>query len=348
MEDKNQYFTYFIFLLFLHLDLGAQDDLTGIVINATEPYCDNGSIDITVSGGYPPYSFEWTYDGSSGPNYYSSSEDIAELRNYRYCVTVTDDFCGTVSECWDVKCCLEVPTETIIPYCNPENLGSISLDLSGGYNYYVTWYNSNNEIIFGTDKGIDKLQAGQYTAVFTNQECTFTKNYIVSNNELSYSTVLFKNPTSIVNKNNGIVQIEVKSKDPVSLSYYRSNSGYQLGNSIGAKAILIPDFIDQLKTNSLKFHETSDYILEKENELQSVFPNPFDVNINFLFNSKSDFTTNYSIFDIYGRKILENSLQISKGSLNYIINFEKYPSGIYFLEIKNEYGQIYKRKIIKQ
>ena len=345
MEDKNQYFTYFIFLLFLHLDLGAQDDLTGIVINATEPYCDNGSIDITVSGGYPPYSFEWTYDGSSGPNYYSSSEDIAELRNYRYCVTVTDDFCGTVSECWDVKCCLEVPTERIIPYCNPENLGSISLDLSGGYNYYVTWYNSNNEIIFGTDKGIDKLQAGQYTAVFTNQECTFTKNYIVSNNELSYSTVLFKNPTSIVNKNNGI---EVKSKDPVSLSYFRSNSGYPQGNSIGAKAILIPDFIDQLKTNSLEFHETSDYILEKENELQSVFPNPFDVNINFLFNSKSDFTTNYSIFDIYGRKILENSLQISKGSLNYIINFEKYPSGIYFLEVKNKHGQNYKRKIIKQ
>ena len=106
MENNNQYFTYFIFLLFLHLDLSAQDDLTGIVINATEPYCDNGSIDITVNGGYPPYSFEWTYDGSSGPKYYSSSEDIDELRNYRYCVTVTDDFCGTVSECWDVKCCL--------------------------------------------------------------------------------------------------------------------------------------------------------------------------------------------------------------------------------------------------
>jgi subtilisin-like proprotein convertase family protein len=281
------------FLLFLHLDLSAQDDLTGIVINATEPYCDNGSIDITVNGGYPPYSFEWTYDGSSGPKYYSSSEDIDELRNYRYCVTVTDDFCGTVSECWDVKCCLEVPTETIIPYCNPENLGSISLDLSGGYSYYVTWYNSNDAPIPATDIGINKLQADRYTAVFTNQECTFTKNYIVSNNELSNSTVLFKNPSSIVNKNNGIIQIEVKSKDPVSLSYFRSNSGYPQGNSRGTKAILIPDFIDQLKTNSLEFHETSDYILEKENELQSVLPNPNIVPVGGTFTH--NFTLNQAI-----------------------------------------------------
>ncbi|SHF19446.1 gliding motility-associated C-terminal domain-containing protein, partial [Mariniphaga anaerophila] len=59
------------------------------ITNKTDVICSSdadGAIDITVSGGTLPYSFEWTKDGES----YASTEDLTDLSSGVYTVTVTD------------------------------------------------------------------------------------------------------------------------------------------------------------------------------------------------------------------------------------------------------------------
>ena len=49
---------------------------------------DDGSIDLTVSGGTSPYVYSWTKTGDD--SYTSSSEDISDLSPGTYQVNVTD------------------------------------------------------------------------------------------------------------------------------------------------------------------------------------------------------------------------------------------------------------------
>ncbi len=57
--------------------------LSLVVTDASCMGCDDGAIDLTVSGGTPDYSFDW----SNG----EITEDITDLFEDIYCVTVTDD-----------------------------------------------------------------------------------------------------------------------------------------------------------------------------------------------------------------------------------------------------------------
>lgn len=68
------------------------DDLTAVVKN-TLPGASTGSIDLTVSGGTAPYTYNW-----SGPNGLTfTTEDISNLASGKYTVTVTDKYCGTAT-----------------------------------------------------------------------------------------------------------------------------------------------------------------------------------------------------------------------------------------------------------
>ncbi len=78
-----------IFPLFALSTLAMADDLTANAINTT-PGNATGSIDLTVSGGVAPYTYSWT-----GPNgNMGTDEDLNNLAEGEYTVTVTDKYCG--------------------------------------------------------------------------------------------------------------------------------------------------------------------------------------------------------------------------------------------------------------
>lgn len=114
----------------------------------------NGAIDLTVSGGWPLYSFLW----SNG----ATTEDLTNIPSGEYCVTITDQ-CESITACTYVSC--EVAPEEVAANitgvsCATGTLGSISLDLSGvqvlNPSFQFQWSNG------ATTQNISNLPAGSY------------------------------------------------------------------------------------------------------------------------------------------------------------------------------------------
>ncbi len=148
------------------------DPLTATAV-ATPETCnedDDGSIDLSVSGGTTPYGYSW----SNG----ATTEDISGLSAGTYTVTVTD-FNGctttasaTVTEPDPLTANAVATPET----CNEDDDGSIDLSVSGGTTPYgYSWSNG------ATTEDISGLSAGTYTVTVTDfNGCTTTASATVT------------------------------------------------------------------------------------------------------------------------------------------------------------------------
>ena len=108
------------------------EDVDPILLSAqiTEPDCNGdqtGTIDLTVSGGAPAYTYSW----DSG---LPATQDQNGLAAGTYCVTVTDANGCTESDCFDINenDPLEVTADVTNPKCAGDNDGSIDLKITGG------------------------------------------------------------------------------------------------------------------------------------------------------------------------------------------------------------------------
>ncbi len=119
----------------------------------------DGSIDLTPSGGVPPYTFNWSGPGS----FASSTEDISGLEAGNYSVTITDaNLCSTPFT--NIVTILEQPELQVTPLktdisCNGLTDGAIDITVSGGTpSYSFDWtgpsgFNSALEDISGLGPG---------------------------------------------------------------------------------------------------------------------------------------------------------------------------------------------------
>ena len=119
---------------------------------------DNGAIELTVTGGTTPYSFNW----SNG----STAEDLNGLAPGTYGVTVTDvngcfvNTSGAVTE----PDTLDASSVVVDATCFGGNDGSIDLTPDGGLPpYQYSWSNGP------TSQDISGLSAGSYTVTFVDQ-----------------------------------------------------------------------------------------------------------------------------------------------------------------------------------
>jgi gliding motility-associated-like protein len=144
--------------------------LTATNITCLSPGFNNGSINLTVSGGVAPYSYLW----SNG----AITEDIAGLTEGYYRVTVTD-FNGCI-KLDSVRVDLPPPinyNKNMSDYngynisCNGMANGSIQIDpTSGSAPFVYTWTGPNG--FTSTTKDISDLKAGTYHLLITDgREC---------------------------------------------------------------------------------------------------------------------------------------------------------------------------------
>ncbi|QIE59037.1 tandem-95 repeat protein [Rasiella rasia] len=151
------------------------ETLTASVTSVTDVDCfgdDDGTIDITVSGGFPPYSYVW----SNG----ATTEDVSNLAPGTYNVEISDSSGCLFEFLSDIV--VDGPTEAISVketitdvLCFGEATGKISLTVTGGTpGYTYSWSNG------ATTQNISGLTAGDYTVTILDaNNCTYEETFTV-------------------------------------------------------------------------------------------------------------------------------------------------------------------------
>ncbi|MBL0053740.1 MAG: SprB repeat-containing protein [Bacteroidetes bacterium] len=135
------------------------------------PTCigNNGSINITVTGGTPPYSYIWTGG--------QTTEDLTGIGAGSHTVTVTDAGGCTISLCVVLTQpnAIAVSVSTSAASCNGGNNGSAAAAASGGTApYSYLWSNGGNT------SSITGLYPGTYTVTVTDAAgCTTSMSKVV-------------------------------------------------------------------------------------------------------------------------------------------------------------------------
>ena len=168
-----------------------------LMINTTPVSCrngNNGAVDLTVSGGTPGYTYQW----SNG----ASSQDLNNVTAGTYFVTVTD-----VNGCSKTRTAVVTqPTAlslSVVPSpvsCNGGANGGINLSVSGGTpNYTYLWSNGT------TTQDLNNVQAGAYTVTVTDQNgCTGTTTATITQPTVITLTAVPNGPACIGSNNSGI------------------------------------------------------------------------------------------------------------------------------------------------
>ena len=157
----------------------------------------NGSIDVTASGGVPNYSYNW----SNGSNI----QDVANLSSGNYSLNVTDANGCSISDSFSViqpNNAITLSETHVDVLCFNGNNGSIDLTISGGTTpYSILWStNSNSE-------DLNSLSAGNYTATVSDfNGCQETisvtinqPNAPISNSSILTNILCFGNSTGSIN-----------------------------------------------------------------------------------------------------------------------------------------------------
>ncbi|MCB9187192.1 MAG: choice-of-anchor L domain-containing protein [Flavobacteriales bacterium] len=145
----------------------------------------NGVVELTVTGGTTPYTFNW----DNG----AITEDLNNVGPGSYNVTITDGNGCTTSASATVTepDTLQASSVDVNPTCFEGNDGSIDLTVSGGLGpYLVSWDNGSNTA------DISGLSAGTYTATIVDQNgCIYTYSTTLSEPNLVIPTITADGPT---------------------------------------------------------------------------------------------------------------------------------------------------------
>ncbi|MDW8333076.1 MAG: SBBP repeat-containing protein, partial [Bacteroidia bacterium] len=137
-----------------------------------------GSIDVTPSGGTPPYNFSW----SNGQN----TEDLSDLTAGDYQLTITDangcqsTFASIAVSQPDAPLSIASATITDV-LCHNEATGAIDVTIAGGTPpYSFSWLTPSGNIIVSED--LNGIPAGQYTGTITDANgCSISGTLTVNN-----------------------------------------------------------------------------------------------------------------------------------------------------------------------
>lgn len=139
----------------------------------------DGSIDVSVSGGTPPFEFAW----SSG----ETSEDLSDLTPGVYVITISDQIgCETIFDITiDGPPGFQYDEAIIMPTCGGGDDGAINLTVGGASPPYTfVWTQDGVPLADNTEDLID-IPIGDYAVTITdNNNCAITHEYEVRELEL--------------------------------------------------------------------------------------------------------------------------------------------------------------------
>jgi hypothetical protein len=170
----------------------------------------NGAIDLNVSGGTMPYSYDWSNNGPQNPD--SDPQDLSGLSAGTYTVTVTDaNACSaTISASVSSSSGLSLSAVVTNNTCGGGNNGAIDLTVTGGATpYSYDWSNNGPQDPDSDPQDLMSLPAGTYTVTVTDaSSCSATLSTVVAGNTLVLNLAA-QNNVSCSDGANGSVTVGV-------------------------------------------------------------------------------------------------------------------------------------------
>jgi len=207
----------------------------------------DGYIDLSVSGGLFPYTFNW----SNG----AMTEDITQLSNGLYQVTITDSNNCAIEETFFIE---EAPVLTFDTIINPAdcslNNGSIFLvDFEGENPYLYSW--SSGE----TTDSITNKSTGNYSVTITdNIGCIQVYELVIPNTQSATLNSTVENVTC-ENGSDGSIDINIINGNPPYIYTWNTGDSANFIDNLpsGFYAVTVTDDINCIYTASFNLVVTS-------------------------------------------------------------------------------------------
>jgi|GEM_PF-6668439 len=249
----------FVILLF-QFSLNSQD-VVGVIEHSTiEGMCNDGSINLNITGGYPPYDVEWFREGqsfylASGIQGTNDGEDISNLEGQQitgieYTVIISDAICGTIELDFSVRCLCERCELNVEERTNPSCNESGYVRMQFSQNCVFT-YPFEFEWSDGSTSGFerDDLGLGTYCLTVTNRyECEYygCVNMEGPPNFLDIYMNDYQNVSSCSqssNSNDGYIDLEINSSNgPVSYNWSNGSTSQDINNlDTGIYSVTVTD-----------------------------------------------------------------------------------------------------------
>ncbi|MGY8987886.1 MAG: T9SS type A sorting domain-containing protein [Flavobacteriales bacterium] len=288
-------------------------------INSTCPNSTDGSVQLSISGGTPPYTENW---GINNPNNLSSGIFSYTITDNNQCVDSLEIVISSVSNIsvqefiTDISC---------FGFCD----GNANLYISAGTAPYSVNWNS-----FSSDS---LCEGDYYYTIVDSLQCVYSDSIHIS--EPSDLSLSVSQQTSQLNTN-------VSGGNPPYTYQWWNNSG-NLGTystefifSAGTYYCIAFD-VNLCHSDTVMYFVSEVGLEENLTNNFDVYPNPFSDNIHILFeNSKSK---NIKIFDAIGQVVFRKT--IFEKSID--IDTKPFSNAIYFIEIKSGENNFY-QKIVKE
>jgi hypothetical protein len=300
---------------------------------------DNGKIDISPTGGVPPYTYNW----STG----IMTQDPQNLAPGIYQVTITDaNACVLIPAPFEIKqpdSELQITNvEILYPSCAGESDGSLDITVSGGsMPYYFNWSPPCVE------EDLTNIPAGTYqlTVLDTNL-CYFDTSFLVT--EPARLKVQATAQPASSGKSDGNITLTVQGGTPPYTFSWTNGTidSFLLNLPSGWYQVTVTDFhfcdtilwvqVQSLVSTNEWGNLSLDFMLA---------PNPTAGNVVLLTKSPTPLRIELKVFNSLGQMMLTKKATIREG--NYLeIDLSGHPPGIYFVKIESTDKRTFSRKLI--
>ncbi|MFC2152309.1 T9SS type A sorting domain-containing protein [Bacteroidota bacterium] len=304
----------------------------------------DGSIDITVTGGTPPYAYSWNTTDGSG--LVTDVQDQTGLGDGTYNLTVTDDnLCiATTSITIIEPDVIDITTDISNISCYGLTDGGIDITASGGTvagNYTYVWTTSDGYGLVPNAEDQTGLDDGTYDLTITDDNACSSAFQLVLDDP-SVITIDSEDTTNASSASASDGSITVSASGGTGTLTYEIDPGGDI-NTTGVFTGLSPDDYTVEVTDdndcgpitsnvlTVGFPDAIDDIIA--NNKVKIYPNPTSDRI-FVEIDYDGYNLSVEVLSISGQ-ILFNKTILTKGLIKEEIDLSEYAKGIYFIRIYN-------------
>lgn len=315
-------------------------DIAGSPIQVTDASCagNDGSIDMLIIGGTPPYTFLWS-DGQT-------TEDASGLAPGNYMLSVTDsNNCTFVSFSVTINAApgsVNLSSTFTDVSCNGAADGAIDITVTGG-TPPITYLWSNG----ATTEDISGLSGGTYTVTISDSQGCGNSTSVTISEATALSASGTSTDETTVGANDGTITVGtvIGGTPPYSISWSNGQTTFSISN-------LAPGMYTGVITDSVGCVFTVDYTINPAtssisdiDELISVelYPNPSFGNAVLAFTLTERKDISIEIVNAIGQVI--KTIQLPDAISEEVdLKLDTYSSGTYFVKVGIE-GNYFTKKL---